>query len=108
MDGIEKFWEQFKGQLGMRLRWIGGGVLAMIIAMFIWRNSQTLSIHLVLVKFDMPAYQIYLGLVIAGLILGKIARFITAKLKVLEGKYRQRLSQATDSKPGGESNIAPA
>lgn len=89
--------EQIKSELGVRLRWIGWGVVIFILAQMVWLNISEVPLDVVFTSFKAPGIVLFACVFLAGVLLGKISRAISTKIKELEARARERLQEMGDA-----------
>ncbi len=85
--------EALKIELGARMRWIGWGIVILLIVQAIYFNWRPEKLDLIVYSFQAPGIFLFAGILIAGFVIGKIVRAISGKVRQLEAKYRQRLRE---------------
>ncbi len=105
-ESMIKKWDGAKAQVGMRVRWVLIGSLLFIVMLFVFKNMIPIEIDLLFHTFKWQAWILLPVIFLAGLIFGKISRFLSQKAALVEAKYRQRLHE--DAPAGPPAPIQPA
>ncbi len=95
--------DRLKAEIFGRMRLIGWGMLLLLVVLLLYGNSRPETLDLIFYAPNAPGFILYFGVFLAGLLLGKVFRLLSAKARQVEARYRQKLEEEAKSpaaKPG--------